>query len=480
MGTKDSPSPESFLREISDLMVPVTISTEDTGEINDCRLIYYGRGKDLLVRVASSNLPRDKGRIDISCAHRRSLCLFKSYIIGHESSSPDNILLRITYPDLFATEDRRKYVRVRPSNSNPVRVLVPILDSKVIDVETIDVSTHGIAFVLPENLVTFKLGVSFSIIANFPGNNIVHTIVTAKNISRLFNMVRVGMEFSQLSKEEEELLNNYVAKREEEIYQEQRTKQHSKKTSIVLLEQNKYHSRYDFLNSTYKIEKCTLTVSPDNLITHDPDVIVISDSDGSAMKIAKAIRLQPGISPVPLILLSQIETDDMDIPLDTTVLNSPFSEKILITVINDLAKQYKFYRYVRQKRLTVISGKPKKAFVIDRFHNFGDDNAHALATYGFTVNMRRKEEGIPEVIEKFQPDIILIDEEMEHTDPVSLCRQIRSDDSICSIPRIIMTKQKRTYERFYSHELFSAYILKPLNTEDLVSTVLETISANSQ
>jgi CheY-like chemotaxis protein len=73
------------------------------------------------------------------------------------------------------------------------------------------------------------------------------------------------------------------------------------------------------------------------------------------------------------------------------------------------------------------------------------------------------------------PDNILFDEEMENTNPISLCRSINMNTTINTIPKIIVTSSQKTFNKFYSQGFFAGFITKPVNLEQLISKVFEVI-----
>jgi len=51
--------------------------------------------------------------------------------------------------------------------------------------------------------------------------------------------------------------------------------------------------------------------------------------------------------------------------------------------------------------------------------------------------------------------------------------------SIKTIPRIIVTSNRKNFNKFYSQGFFAGYIVKPVNAEKLLIRVFETIPQQS-
>ena len=77
-------------------------------------------------------------------------------------------IFRIKFPENIAREERRRFVRVRPSEKEPVYMQFVLADKRTVTVEAMDISGGGIACVLPNNLAKFKTGNSFHMAITLP------------------------------------------------------------------------------------------------------------------------------------------------------------------------------------------------------------------------------------------------------------------------------------------------------------------------
>ena len=70
------------------------------------------------------------------------------------------------------------------------------------------------------------------------------------------------------------------------------------------------------------------------------------------------------------------------------------------------------------------------------------------------------------------PAVVLLDLKMPRMDGLETLRAIRSDESLCRLPVVILTSSHDEVDRVRSERLgISGYVTKPLNFEDFVTTV---------
>ena len=71
-----------------------------------------------------------------------------------------------------------------------------------------------------------------------------------------------------------------------------------------------------------------------------------------------------------------------------------------------------------------------------------------------------------------RPDLILLDIMMPKIDGIELLRRFRKDKNTCGIPVIIVTARPDFEERLKAERLqHEGYIVKPVNTKDLLSRI---------
>jgi len=467
-----------YIQEICELMVPVTVTINDTIELPGC-LLYYetGNSKELLVRTRPGKYPKS-GEVYVTCAYSKALYIFKSKIVGLKETRSKYAYIRIKYPENIAKEERRRFVRVRPSEKAPVYTQFALPDKRTVTVEAMDMSGGGIACVLPNNLATFKTGNSFHMVIMLPTFGEVQTWVTVLSMAHLFNMVRIGMIYSIMSEPAHGLIMSYVTTREQEIKQESRNIvpiASFAKADICLIEKGRHHDKYTFLENIFNVIKTDFPGADSVLTAHPPELIILSDSAPYALQSLEDIRKHRILKNIPIIVLTEKDEGSDDKLKNEVIINTPYHERFLIQESGNLIEQYRLSKNITIKPFKSVSGKGNKILIIDRFRHFSRNNIKTLTDYGFEVCVNRKEDNILTKTRQVHPDLILLDEEMENSNPVSLCRSMNLNKSINTIPKIIVTSSRRNFNKFYSQGFFAGFITKPVSPEQLLSKVFEII-----
>jgi DNA-binding response OmpR family regulator/c-di-GMP-binding flagellar brake protein YcgR len=479
MGFFEKRTVEYYIREISELMVPVTATINDTIELSNCLLFYKtGNSRELLVQTKPDKYPKT-GEICITCAYSKALYLFKSKIIGIKKINSKYVYLRIKFPETIAIEERRRFIRVRPSEREPVYIQFLLADKERVTVEVMDISGGGISCVLPNNMAKFKKGNSFHAAITLPIFGEIQAWVTVLSMIRLFNMVRISMVYSIMSEPSHSLVMSYVTTREQDIRRESRNESPVQsffgKAEICLVEKKQHHNKYGFLENVFNVVKTDFSEAVSALTARPPELIILSDSTPYALKTLESIRKRRALKDIPFIVLTEKEKGSNDILKNVVTINTACHERFLVQTAENLVEQYMLYKSITVKPLRTDTGKGNRILIIDHFHHFNKNSIKALTDHGFKVSVNRNEENILTKTSQMHPDIILVDEEMEITNPVSMCRFMNMNKSINTIPKIIATSSRRTFNKFYSQGFFAGFIIKPVKPEQLLSKVFEVI-----
>ena len=466
--------PPDLIQEVFELRLPVRAVLNNNLELTGCSLICEtGNKKEILVQIGPCDCP-EQGDIHLSWTHLSALYSCTCAIVSKEEVD-SKIYVRALFPDKIAKEERRKYFRVRPSESRPVLVRFTLADKRVVNIEAVDVSGGGIAFVVPHNISLFQIGDTLFLNIAFPALGEIKSAAVIKDIFRHLNMVRIGMEFLEMPETTQNVVMRYVMIREPEMREESSRIKPSGKPAICFVKESDEHREYEFLAQKFGIVRIDFFNAFSRLIAHPPDLIIVNETPHESPTLLGIISKHKVLKNIPLVLLCRKEKGKDDAQENLFILHLPVSEKLLVKTVENLIEEYRLSKYIQKKRLTVISGKGKKIFILDRNFNISNKSVESLTSCGFEVSIYRFEQGILEKIEKDYPDIILLDEETEKTDPVSLCRLININKTTRAIPKAILTSDAKNFEKFYSQGYFAGFFIKPINTEQLVSRVFELV-----
>ncbi len=217
MISTDKGNTEQYLKEIVKLAVPVRMTINGKKQIDDCKLLFRPKSKDLLIRVKGEKYPKS-GTLSIACVHENKVYVFSSRIMGTEKVNSRFAYLRISRPGEIAKQERRKFSRAKPRSSRPVRVQFMLQDNTAVAVDATDISGGGLSCLLPGNLVTFKPHDSFPITIAFPTLGKVQTWVIVTGITPASGMKKVSFSYSLMNEYAHSVITSYVATRQQESY----------------------------------------------------------------------------------------------------------------------------------------------------------------------------------------------------------------------------------------------------------------------
>jgi hypothetical protein len=335
-----------------------------------------------------------------------------------------------------------------------VLVQFALADKRVVNIETVDISRGGIAFVVPHDISRFQIGDTLFLNITLHGLGEINSAAVIRYISHLLNMIIIGMEFLEMPEATEKVVMRYIMLREPEIRDESHKIKSSDKPGICFVEESERPWEYEFLTQNFNVVNIDYFNAFSRLITHPPDLIILNDTPYKSQTLLGVIKRHKVLKHIPLILLSKNENRKDDTQENPLILRLPVSEKLLAKTSEDLIEKYRLSKYIQKKRLTVISGKGKKVPIINRNFHVTNKSIEGLTNCGFEVSIYRFEQDFLTKIEKVHPSIIIIDEETEKTDPVSLCRLININKTIRAIPKVILISEAKNFEDFLFAGIF--------------------------
>ena len=403
--------------------------------------------------------------------------IFKSKIVSQQKIGPDFINLKIHFPEDIAKEERRQYIRVKPAPSDPIRVRFVLTDKTNFAVEAMDISVGGISFVVHEDQDHFKVGKSFSIAFTLPGFGDVNALVTITNICHHLNMVRLGMDFSLISDIGQKTVARYIAGGSyKEVQKETAAEMPLTKSNLCIVDEASRYGRYAFLDDAFNVVKSDFSKGTSSLAAHHPELIIVGSKPPISSNLLMNIRKNRLLKQVPVVLLDgKTKIEGEKLPKGVTILKEGVREGRFLKTIGNLLEQYRRTRQLQEKQIRIMSGKPLNVQIIDPFDRFSKSNILSLNKANFRLHVTQNEEQILKEAERFRPQLILMDEEMETTDPVTLSRVMEENAKLKAIPKIVLLSDKKDFDKFYSRTLFVDFLTKPVNDKELIFKAFEAV-----
>ncbi|MBA3532242.1 MAG: response regulator, partial [Ardenticatenales bacterium] len=166
-------------------------------------------------------------------------------------------------------------------------------------------------------------------------------------------------------------------------------------------------------------------------VEHLPDAITLdvlmSGMDGWA--VLKALKEQPKLCDIPVIMISMVEHEDVGFALGTVdYLTKPIQRERLITLL------HKHQRQGRPPLLLIIEDDEATRTLLRRL----------LKRAGWRVDEATNgQEGLQRVVEQ-KPDLILLDLMLPEMDGFQFVTRLREHPDWCSIPVVVVTAQELT------------------------------------
>lgn len=217
MELKDQQVINNSIQTISELSIPIDVVVNNGVAIAGCRLIREtAGGGELFVRIITGDYP-EKAEVKLAWTYSKALYAFKSKIISQKDIDSKFKLLEIESPDKITKEERRKYLRVRPSEEHPIEIRFALPDSEAVKVQAMDISGGGVSFIMSDGLNYFKVGDSLYLDINLPMHGNIYALADVKNITHLQDTTRIGVEFSSLSEDALHVVTQYVTAQEQHM-----------------------------------------------------------------------------------------------------------------------------------------------------------------------------------------------------------------------------------------------------------------------
>lgn len=116
--------------------------------------------------------------------------------------------------------------------------------------------------------------------------------------------------------------------------------------------------------------------------------------------------------------------------------------------------------------------KPKRILVVDDEPDVTDLVAYHLKSKGFTVETLNDPNSSIGTARSFLPDLVILDVMMPELNGIQICRMLRADPKLKSVPVVFLTAKAEEGDRIQGLETGADdYICKPFSTKELVLRV---------
>lgn len=218
---RDKQHVNRYLDEIMRDDLAARIVIDGTIALSDCKIIAReGKSGIILDTCLTSGEYPETGHADVTFAGEFSLYKFSTVMLSIDITPTRRMRLTLGFPSTIIKKERRQHVRVKPPEFHPVAVRVLVSNSEVIDVEPVDISEGGLAFMLTEYVTHFKSGDQVDLVITVPRAKNLSAGAVIRSVIHLMDLTRVGAEFSVLSEEAVKTIIEYIELCEKQMAQD--------------------------------------------------------------------------------------------------------------------------------------------------------------------------------------------------------------------------------------------------------------------
>lgn len=117
---------------------------------------------------------------------------------------------------------------------------------------------------------------------------------------------------------------------------------------------------------------------------------------------------------------------------------------------------------------------PKCVLIVDDDRVAVEFARHTLQSKGYEIIVARNGLEALEMLKRKLPDLILLDVQMPQMDGYGFIKQKSNDPAVAKIPVIVLSGMGKTEPLFKRYGV-KAYLIKPLNNQDLLNKVQEIV-----
>lgn len=201
---------ESYVDEIMREDMPARIVIDNI-TIDNGMFVLRNSTKYIVLEtpLISGEYP-EQGKALVTFAGSTSLYKFQAEIISIDLAENRRMRFTLQFPDKIVKQERRKHVRVKPPEKQPVIVRLSLADDKKIDARIADISQGGISLMITESVIHFKTGDTIDLVIHMPRYDKLSAVAIIRNIIHLMDLTRIGAEFSGLTDRAVQTIIDYV------------------------------------------------------------------------------------------------------------------------------------------------------------------------------------------------------------------------------------------------------------------------------
>jgi c-di-GMP-binding flagellar brake protein YcgR len=187
------------------------------------------------------------------------------------------MFLNVLVPQTIYAINRRNYLRLYQNDIDPIPVTLYLPGKAPLTQIAQDISAGGISLLIPSEFNLPANHIEMGIELHLPGYNALNKMVTLRNRVRCKDGIRLGLEFTDISKENQKELIDYIVKHTLENIFSRRSNFSSDLPLLCMIHDNdKIEESLAYLRQSYRIVRQELNASWNSTAQITPDVLLFN------------------------------------------------------------------------------------------------------------------------------------------------------------------------------------------------------------
>lgn len=452
------------------MQVPVSFYIDNKVELPESCLIYDEDMENALVVKTRAVRILGFTNVEFSYSSFSKSCHFFSKIISQKEVSRYHSLIRVEMPESISCLEQRRYFRVRALYD--VQAKFSLEETADIKVTVLNLSGGGLSFLIPNHIKSIEEGMTLRLTLQLPGEEALQVDTLVVNLSQQMNLRRVGVEFFDIPASNRAMVLRYVLNKQREGENPGRKPQNDpkKKPKLILLKDTD-NPRYNFLNETFAVKTLKNPEDKQAIIQWNPDIAVLDLENPETFQHLDPLKKIQAKQFFPILIVG---TDPKGLDITTESIRyspPPFKERFVRQIIEQLFQQYHLCKKIEEKDWRKFKRNQKTILILDSFKNLDTAYIDYLKRLGLHVLILEGEEDLLARAVNCRPDLILMHEQFEKTDLISLCKLMSFKKALKNIPKLLVADDVQNPAELTARNAISDILIQPFPKEELINKI---------
>jgi CheY-like chemotaxis protein len=348
----------------------------------------------------------------------------------------------------------------------PLRCALP--DGAIFDVLAGDINQQGLDFYMIDSPALPIVGDSLKLTFDIPELKEVAATATIENVSKILDMARFGIRFTEVSEGGQPKLMECQRAREPRTAHGKEEGAVTEKPFVFVIDEPQTIDSYSFLDQNLNLIHSNSFDVIGRLLAASPDAILFNSSLPDSDMVLQILTNHPVLKGTPVIELQKTKRKNTGNFFSSLV--SPMGETLVLDTLYQAISARRISRMLHEGE---FSGPFKTGISILLVDDSSASETHDVEILrGLDCNVKLIED-LKLLYDSFvwsTPDVIAIDENTKEIDALTVCRLLNMNRELKDVPKVLLSEKKGHADPTRSN-LFSSVLTKPFTARQLLSEV---------